>query len=233
MSNTPTQFERIEKKYLLDSSQRNQLLRELEGRVYPDSFGCSRICNLYLDTEDHLLIRRSLEKPVYKEKIRLRSYGLPGDKDTVYLEIKKKFRGVVYKRRVRLTMEEAMDYIIRGIPPQKENQIMREIDWFMKAYHPVPKAVVCYDRAAWYGIRDKELRFTFDEDIRYREIKPDLTRGDWGIPLLGKGMCLMEIKIPGSMPLWLSETLADLEIYPLSFSKVGQGYLLERRKNCA
>lgn len=128
MSTTPMQFERIEKKYLLDLNQKNQLLQKLEDRVRPDAFGSSRICNLYLDTEDHLLIRRSLEKPLYKEKIRLRSYGLPGEGDMVYLEIKKKFRGIVYKRRVRLTMEEAMDYIARGIHPQKENQIMREID---------------------------------------------------------------------------------------------------------
>ena len=228
MNKTPMQFERIEKKYLLDPAQKEQLLRKLEGRLLPDDFGSSRICNLYLDTEDHLLIRRSLEKPVYKEKIRLRSYGLPEEGDMVYLEIKKKFRGIVYKRRVRLTMKEAMDYIVRGIPPQKENQIMREIDWFLKIYQPVPKAVVCYDRSAWQGIGEKGLRFTFDEDIRYREIIPDLSRGDWGIPLLEKGMSLMEIKIPGSMPLWLSETLAALGIYPLSFSKVGQGYLLER-----
>ena len=228
MNKTPMQFERIEKKYLLDPIQKEQLFRKLESRLLPDDFGSSRICNLYLDTEDYLLIRRSLEKPVYKEKIRLRTYGLPGEGDMVYLEIKKKFRGIVYKRRIRLTMEEAMDYIVRGIPPRKENQIMREIDWFLKTYQPVPKAVVCYDRAAWQGIEDKELRFTFDEDIRYREIIPDLTRGDWGIPLLEKGMSLMEIKVPGSMPMWLSEMLADLEIYPLSFSKVGQGYLMER-----
>lgn len=233
MSNTPTQFERIEKKYLLDTNQKNQLLQELEGRVRPDSFGNSRICNLYLDTEDYLLIRRSLEKPLYKEKIRLRSYGLPGEKDEVYLEIKKKFRGIVYKRRIRLTFKEAMDYISRGIPPRKNNQVLKEIDWFMKTWQPVPKAVVCYDRDAWYGIGDKELRFTFDEDIQYREVSPDLNRGDWGIPLLEKNMSLMEIKIPGSIPLWLSEILTDLQIYPVSFSKVGIGYLRERRKICA
>ncbi|NCC69631.1 MAG: polyphosphate polymerase domain-containing protein [Clostridia bacterium] len=217
-------FRRYEKKYLLDNRQLEGLKNSLSQFMTQDAYGNYTICNLYFDTGDYALIRASIEKPAYKEKLRLRSYGVPKADDPVFAEIKKKYNGVVYKRRVAMTDMEASDYFLHGRQPENDGQIMHEIDWFVKRYHPVPKAFIAYDRTALSGIQDSELRVTFDKNIRWRGTTLDLSQGDWGMPLLQPGVTLMEIKIPGASPLWLSRLLAQLQIYPASFSKYGVCY---------
>ena len=162
---------------------------------------------------------------MYKEKLRLRSYGIPGDEDTVFLEIKKKFDGVVYKRRISMKLCEARDYLAgKAAPGGKDEQILREIDWFRSYYQPVPKVYLAYDRVACFGTEDPELRITFDQNIRYRTDALDLAAGDRGDLIIEPGEVLMELKIAGSMPLWLSHILNELAIYPASFSKYGVCY---------
>jgi hypothetical protein len=217
-------FKRYEKKYLLDNRQFDALKNSLGNYMTQDSYGNYTICNIYFDTEDYLLARLSIERPDYKEKLRLRSYGVPKETDPVFAEIKRKCDGVVYKRRVAMTGEEASSYFFKGRHPIGDDQIMHEIDWFMNLYHPVPKAFIAYERTALSGRENRELRVTFDKNIRWRSTALDLSQGDWGAPLLPPGKTLIEIKIPGASPLWLSHLLAELKIYPTSLSKYGNCY---------
>ena len=220
-------FKRVEKKYLLDTSRYTALLKRLEQHMVPDQYGRYAIASLYLDTDDYHLIRTSLEKPLYKEKLRLRSYGVPDSNSPVFLELKKKYKGVTYKRRVSLPLWQA-EQVMAGKeiePPAGTQQILQELIWALKRYHPVPKALVAYDRTAFSGRKGEEgLRLTLDNALRWRETALSLSAGDTGVPLLPADITLMEIKAPGAMPLWLCHTLSELEIYPVSFSKYGACY---------
>lgn len=218
-------FKRYEKKYLI-SEKKYQLLRErLKNRLHIDGFGKVTICNVYFDTPDHHLIRKSLEKPVYKEKLRLRSYGIPSKDDGVFVELKKKYKGIVYKRREKMEITKAEDYLYENIQVDKSTQITKEIDWFIHFYKQLlPAMYISYDRIALCSKEDSEFRVTFDNNIRWREEELFLTAGVFGTPLLEEGERLMEVKIPGTMPIWFSHILDELEIYPISFSKYGRGY---------
>ncbi len=217
-------FRRTEKKYLLTAAQYRQLRQELAPYMAEDAYGLSRIVSLYCDTAEHLLIRRSLEKPTYKEKLRLRSYGVPCDGDGVFLEIKKKSEGVVYKRRVILPVEEAMAYLAGGEKPAGQGQIMEEIDWMLRRYALRPAAVISTERLALFGREDPALRITFDFDPRGRTEELDLRLGAHGVSLLPEGTVLMELKVSAAAPLWLAELLSRMRLYPASFSKYGACY---------
>lgn len=221
-----TIFERYEKKYLLSETQYKILRGCLIGRLQEDRFGKSLICNVYYDTPDHRMIRSSLEKPMYKEKLRLRSYGIPGRKSEVFAEVKKKYQGVVYKRRAAMRLEDARPWLEGTAPAPLSSQITREIDWLLSFYgNLAPAMYLCYDRVALAGLEDPSLRVTFDSRILWRQENPSLESGSWGSPLLSPGQRLMEIKIPGAMPLWLCHILDELRVYPTTFSKYGNGYL--------
>jgi hypothetical protein len=225
MSQYQGTFKRYEKKYLLSEKKYFMLMQRFDNQLKIDDFGKTTICNIYFDTPNHQLIRNSLEKPVYKEKLRLRSYGTPIEGDHVFVELKKKYKGVVYKRREQMELTEAERYLYDFLPAVKKTQITKEIDWFLNFYKDlVPSMYISYNRIAMYGIEDPELRVTFDSNILWREEEPYLEAGVWGTPLMEEGQRLMEIKIPGTMPLWLSHILNELEIYPVSFSKYGRGY---------
>lgn len=217
-------FKRYEKKYMISMEQYNELMSRMITKMNADQYGKHTICNIYFDTPDYSLIRRSLDKPVYKEKLRLRSYGIPEQEDTVFIELKKKFDGVVYKRRIPMLLHEARKYLYYGIVPEQDSQILQEVDYAMKLYEPKPKVYLAYERIAFYGKEDSELRVTFDMNIRAREHNLDLTKGSYGIPLLEKGMLLMEVKIPGAVPTWMSRVFSELAIYPISYSKYGTYY---------
>ncbi|WP_099469772.1 polyphosphate polymerase domain-containing protein [Konateibacter massiliensis] len=217
-------FKRYEKKYLLTDYQYKLLRERLAEYMEEDSYGLHTINNIYYDTDDYRLIRKSLEKPIYKEKLRLRSYGTPTKDSNVFLEIKKKYDGVVYKRRTAMKLDEAGKYVLDGKQPCSTSQITREIDWFLKSYDLSPKVFIAYDRIALFGKEDADLRITFDTNIRWREENLDLARGSNGRQLLQPGQVLMEIKIPGVMPLWMSHLLNEMEIYSTSFSKYGTCY---------
>lgn len=222
-----TVFNRYEKKYIMPEEIYEELRYRLKPYMEEDKYGLHTICNIYYDTPDALLIRRSIEKPKYKEKLRLRSYGIPNLESKVFLEIKKKYRKVVNKRRIELTLQEAYDYVERGIHPNMEGQIVNEIDFFLKRY-PLEKSLyLAYDRIALFGKEDSQFRITFDENIRSRRKFMGLENGDKGELLLPKGYYLMESKIMGTTPLWFTEILSELDIYPTSFSKYGNIYKKE------
>lgn len=217
-------FKRVEKKYRLTPAQKDALLKEVAAHLTPDEHGRSTISSLYLDTPEHLIIRNSIEARVYKEKLRLRSYGTPGPDDHVFLEIKKKFKGVVYKRRESLTLSEAMRYIQGGAMPV-ESQIMSEIDASMRFYRqPQPAMLIAYEREAYFDSELPTLRLTFDTNVRYRESDLQLDHGHAGTLLLPEDAILMEIKTDGAMPLWLAQALSRCELLPTSFSKYGTAY---------
>ena len=217
-------FQRFEKKYLLTQAQYAALLDGMSPYLEPDEYGHYTICNLYYDTDNYQLIRASLEKPVYKEKLRMRSYGVPGNGDNVFVELKKKFHGEVYKRRVVMEVSEAAHYLSGTARPCHEGQICHEIDWFLHGYHPTPKVFIACHREAWAGRNDSELRVTFDTNLRWRDRELDLRCGDHGALILPAEQILMEIKIPGTAPVWLSHLLSHTGVFPTSFSKHGTCY---------
>ena len=216
-------FERYEKKYRLTAEQQRLILEGMRPYMKKDAYGAYTICNIYYDTDDWRLIRASLEKPVYKEKLRVRSYGVPEEDGRVFVELKKKYDGVVYKRRITTEAREAAS-LLAGSVPNGHGQIGQEILWFQQFYGAKPKVFIAYDRLAFAGIDDSELRITFDTNLRWRDTALDLRLGDYGAPITDPGMILMEIKLPGVCPLWLSQLLSRAEVFPTSFSKYGYCY---------
>ena len=230
---TTCNFKRIEKKYLLSEAQYEALFNRIGSHLKPDEYGRSTVMSLYLDTPDYRIIRRSIEAVDYKEKLRLRSYGTASADSTVFLELKKKFGGVVYKRRAAMRLTEAERYLRMGIKPF-ESQIMAEIDSAMKLYgRPKPAVMIACEREAWFDEEHPDLRLTFDRNIRYRENELRLSRGSAGIHLLPERTVLLEIKTAGAMPLWLAQALDAEGVLPGSFSKYGAAYvrMMEEKKN--
>ena len=218
-------FKRYEKKYLLTAEQYDLLLERLEGRMVDDKFAHSLINNVYYDTPEFLLIRRSIEKPVYKEKLRVRSYGVPTADDKVFVEIKKKYKKVVYKRRIHVPLKEAVPFLEGKAPCPKPGQIGNEITYFISYYKGIaPAMFISYERYSLASPTDSVLRITFDKNIVWRTTDLDLTKGVYGEKLDLDGKILMEVKIPDAMPLWLSALFDELKIAPTSFSKYGRAY---------
>lgn len=217
-------FKRYEIKYLLDRKQRDKVLKAMEPYMEMDGYGHSTIRNIYYDTDHFRLARRSLEKPVYKEKLRVRSYRAAGPEDRVFVELKKKYDGVVYKRRFDIPEAQAGEYLSgRAAPGQ--TQITREIDYFLRFYETLaPKVFLSYEREAYYTKEPSDFRVTFDENILWRETDLSLRRGIYGENILQPGQTLMEIKTPGSIPLWMVKTLSEEGIRQTSFSKYGHAY---------
>ena len=220
-----TCFERYEKKYRLTAEQQRVILQGMAPYMKKDAYGAYTICNIYYDTPDWRLIRTSLEKPVYKEKLRVRSYGVPGEDGRVFVELKKKYDSVVYKRRVTTEYSNVEPLLTGSVPAADFGQIGREIGYFQSFYHTVPKVFIGYDRLAFAGIDDPQLRITFDTNLRWRDTDVNLRLGDHGAPIaLPCGDVLMEVKIPGACPLWLCHLLSDVGAFPASFSKYGACY---------
>ena len=220
-------FARYEKKYFLTPAGQKTLLQAIGPYIKMDFYGKYTICNLYYDTPDWRLIRASLEKPVYKEKLRVRSYGVPPEDGTVFAELKKKYKGIVYKRRITVPVSDAQPLLAGRMPKVLEHdygQIGREIAWFQKLYAAEPRVFIGYDRIAFAGVDDPELRITFDTNIRWRTTELDLRAGDHGAALLPDDRVLLELKLPGVCPLWLSHALDAAGAVPVSFSKYGSCY---------
>ena len=215
-------FERFEEKYLLTAAQYQAVMAGLRGRMQPDMFGRSTVTSIYYDTKDYRLIRSSLNKPDYKEKLRVRAYGTPTGESKVFVELKKKVDGIVYKRRAELPLEQA-NLLLTDQEMAQDSQITREIRYFIRYYQPEPRVLLSYKRVAYVGA-ESGLRITFDDDIRFRTKALKLTSGIWGQELLQPGMTLMEIKAPGAMPVWLCDLLNQNRVYPTSFSKYGVCY---------
>ena len=224
-------FQRVETKYLLNKQQRQRLLWAVSPYMELDAYGRTLISNIYYDTPDYALIRRSLEKPVYKEKLRLRSYGVAAEDSTVFIELKKKYKGIVFKRRTGAKELEAMAYLNRGRPLQERSQITEEIDYFKKFYGELnPVMVISYEREAFFCKDYPDLRITFDDTILWREEELSLRERAYGEPLLQEGQTLLEIKSAFAIPMWLTSNLSEQGIFPTSFSKYGNAYLQKMQR---
>ena len=218
-------FQRTELKFLLTAEQKKKILEEMEPYMALDQYGRTTIRNIYFDTDDYRLIRRSIEKPVYKEKLRIRSYQKATPNSTVFVEVKKKYKSVVYKRRLPLTEEAAMDWVTGKMQCREDTQISREIDYFLRFYktlHPV--VFLSYEREAYYCKDGGDFRVTFDDRILCRQEELSLEADIWGTPLLPEGKVLMELKCAGGIPLWMTRVLSREHIYKTSFSKYGTAY---------
>lgn len=219
-----TIFKRYEIKYMLDTNQLSLLKNEMKNYMIADEHGKSTICSLYFDTPQYLLIRRSMDHPMYKEKIRLRSYGVADKDTTVFVELKKKYDSVVYKRRVAMTEAEACDYLLNHRQVM-DTQITREINYCMDMYKGIaPAMLLSYEREAYYAKDDHEFRVTFDQNILWRNYDLSLCEGIYGNPILKDNQVLMEVKTAGAIPMWMVRFLRDNGIYKTSFSKYGTAY---------
>lgn len=215
-------FRRIEKKYILSKCEYKKLKKRINSFIEKDDFYRSEIMNIYFDSDNYDLISTSLEKPIYKEKVRLRSYGVPKEKDKVFLEIKKKYDGIVGKRRMILSLQEFYDYFQNH--EMKNTQIMKEIDYIFQKYELKPKVFLSYKRYSYRGIKDKDFRITFDYDLKERVDDLKLENGNYGKSFFDEDKYIMEIKSLNAMPLWFVKILSEEKIYPKSYSKYGEVY---------
>jgi len=227
-------FNRYEKKYRITDTCYQKLRERLLEYMEPDAHSRDgefyTICNIYYDTPQNELISRSLEKPVYKEKLRLRSYGVVSPEDKVFLEIKKKFKGMVNKRRTELKLVEAYEFVESEMLPEYQPymnvQVLKELQYFFMRMDMElqPALFLSYDRVAMFGKDNKNFRITFDRNITTRRYDLGLHYGVYGEKLLPEDVWIMEVKIDKAMPLWMTKILSEFEIYPVSFSKYGTEY---------
>lgn len=223
-------MKRYELKYILTREQTEALKERLVGHMSIDNYGLTSIASLYYDTIDYRLIRTSIEKPEFKEKIRLRSYGLAKEGSRVFLELKRKAYGIVYKRRVPTTEDAVTKFFNYEGNICADGQIAREIAYFRGYYEKlVPTCLIIYDRLAYFE-PDGDLRLTIDYNPRYRTNDLNLSTSMEGISLLPDGYTVLEIKVQVAMPLWLTAILSDLKIYKNSFSKYGTAYIEQVKK---
>lgn len=213
---------------MIDEDIFSELREIMKEEMTADEHGRSTVCSLYFDTPDYLLIRRSLDHPRYKEKLRLRSYGVAKDDTDVFVEIKKKYNSVVYKRRVSMTDAEAKRYLLQH-EQVMDTQITREIDYCMKRYEGIaPAMLLTYEREAYYAVHDHDFRITFDRNILWRDYDLSLGAGIYGKPILKGNQVLMEVKAAQGIPLWMVHFLSERKIYKTSFSKYGTAYRINR-----
>lgn len=218
-------FKRYELKYLLTIQQKEALLHAMEPYMALDQYGHSTIRNIYYDTDNFRLVRRSIEHPAYKEKLRVRSYSQAGTQDPVFVELKKKYQSVVYKRRMSLPSNQVQSWLGRQMPVPADTQIAKEIDYFLSYYHTLqPMVFLSYEREAFYDRCGGDFRVTFDNNILARSEELSLGAKVYGTSLLEEGLFLMEIKTAGGIPLWMSHFLSKNKIYKTSFSKYGTAY---------
>ncbi|MBQ7344396.1 MAG: polyphosphate polymerase domain-containing protein [Clostridia bacterium] len=220
-----TVFKRYELKYLLTRDEKQRIIGAISPYMHPDKYGKTTVRNVYLDTDNYRLIRRSIEKPAYKEKLRIRSYSQATPDSTVFVELKKKYEKVVYKRRIPMREYDAMAWVTGDMPCPLDTQISREINYFIDFYGSLaPTVFLSYEREAYYAADGGDLRVTFDENILCRDSDVSLCSGVYGEPILEEGMVLMEVKCPGGIPFELARLLSAQGIYKTSFSKYGTAY---------
>ncbi|MBQ8831793.1 MAG: polyphosphate polymerase domain-containing protein [Oscillospiraceae bacterium] len=218
-------FKRYELKYVLSLQQRDAVLKASEPYMELDKYGLTSIKNIYFDTDSYRLIRNSIEKPVYKEKLRIRQYGKHTPDNSVFIELKKKFEDIVYKRRVKTSEELAFEWLCNQRCRIPKTQIVEEIDYFVSYYQALhPVLFLSYDRMAYFSKDGSDFRMTFDNSITCRQSDLCMCADVYGIPVLNDDHVLMELKCSGGIPLWMTEVLTKEKIYKTSFSKYGTAY---------
>ncbi|MGM9600460.1 MAG: polyphosphate polymerase domain-containing protein [Faecousia sp.] len=220
-----TVFKRYEMKYLMTLAQKERILEAMKPYMTLDRYGRTTIRNIYYDTDRYLLARRSIEKPVYKEKLRICSYGQAKQDTMVFVELKKKYESVVYKRRISLPEEEAMKWVAGVGDCPKRTQIAAEVDYLLSFYKSLRPAVfLSYEREAFFANDGSDFRVTFDDTILCREENLSLRSEVYGTPILPPETVLMELKCSGGIPMWMTRILSEEHIYKTSYSKYGVAY---------
>ena len=218
-------FQRYEIKYMLTRSQKDALLNVMEPYMKLDQYGRTTIRNIYYDTPNYRLIRRSIERPIYKEKLRVRSYDQVAPGGDVFVELKKKFKKVVYKRRLVMPIGDARAWLAGDDSLKPDSQIGSEIRYFRDFYGELrPTVFLSYEREAFYSLDGSDFRITMDENILARDHDLDLCSEAYGTAILPEDITLLEVKAPGAIPLWLTRFLTENKIYKTSFSKYGTAY---------
>ncbi|MBE5867708.1 MAG: polyphosphate polymerase domain-containing protein [Lachnospiraceae bacterium] len=218
-------FQRYELKYMITREQKETILHAMQPYMALDDYGRTTIRNIYYDTDTYRLIRHSIEKPVYKEKLRLRSYGQACADSKIFVELKKKYKSVVYKRRLSMTEDSAMQWLDGRSACGEPSQISGEIEYFISYYKTLkPRTFLSYEREAYFSLDRSDFRVTFDDHILSRQEEVSLQSQVWGEPLLEEGKVLMEIKCSEGIPLWMTSVLSKERIFKSSFSKYGTAY---------
>ena len=225
-----TIIDRMEQKYFISFDKYKELMNKIEDKLVKDKYFDERIYNIYFDNDQYEFIIKSLDKPLYKEKVRLRSYTEAKEGTNVFLEIKKKYKGLGNKRRVVIDYKDAINYIDNNIIPDTNKQIMSELDYTFKKNNLKPKISLTYDRLSYAFKDDESYRVTFDTNIRYSNKKLDLVNIDDEDSLFNDGY-IMEVKTLKGYPNWFSKVLNELKIYPTSYSKVGEAYKKLKERN--
>lgn len=224
-------FRRVEIKYILDDKEYNTIIDRLSSYIEKDKYYYSTIGNLYFDTDDDDLIIKSIEKPEFKEKIRVRCYGVSNEDSEIFFELKNKYKGIVGKRRYIMSLKEFYNFLDTGEYNQND-QIMNEIVYHLNYYKAYPKIYIAYDRYSYKGIDDDNFRITFDSNLRSRRDNLKLEYGSDGELYFDNPHYIMEVKTLGSMPLWFTRILSEEKIYNKSFSKYGNIYKKEHGVKC-
>lgn len=225
-------FKRSEKKYVIDNDTFLSMREFLKQYMTPDKYNVDNqvysINNLYYDTKDDYLIRTSIDKPRYKEKLRVRSYGVPKCDSIVFIELKKKFDSITYKRRTKIVLEDAYNFIENKKMPENTDlinyQVLNELNYFINLYNPIPKMKICYERYAFFSNESKDLRVSFDRNIFYNNKDIRLENDDKGTRLLKENFWVLEIKGEKGVPLWLARYLSENKIFSTGFSKYGSSH---------
>lgn len=223
-------FRRIEKKYILTREQYLFFKEAIKEKMIEDEHGKSTICNVYLDTGQFDLIRHSITKPIFKDKVRVRSYNIPTLDSNVFLEIKRKYEGVVSKRRIQMTLSQFYEYINKENKIE-ENQVKRELDYYFEHYNLIPTMFLSYYRRAYYDKENRDFRLTFDSHILARTYDLELEKGNYGIHILEENKYIMEVKTLGAIPMWFVKLINEAQIGPCGFSKYGEAYTQLSLKN--
>lgn len=233
-------FRRYEKKFILSKDQYEKLILRLLDFMDEDEHckgdSLYSIYNVYYDTKNNDVIRHSISKPYYKEKLRLRSYNPHPSLDSkVFLELKKKINGIVNKRRVVITLDEAYKFLYQGIRPQYSdylnNQVLNELEYYLSKNQVYPNVYISYKRKAFFSKADRDFRLTFDTSIIARRDEVSLEKGEYGYAIFDEDKYLMEVKILGAMPVWFTNILSELKIYNTHFSKYGNEFMEYSMKN--
>ena len=213
-------FKRIEKKYELTTNEYIYIKNKIKEKMLEDEHGKSTILNIYFDTKNYDLIRHSISKPVYKDKIRLRSYNTPNENSNVFLEIKRKYEGVVSKRRINMKLKDFNNFL----NVKQNDQVKKELLYYFDLYNLEPKMFLSYDRVAYFMKEDRNFRLTFDNNIIARNYDLNLERGVYGDYILDTDKYMMEVKTTGAIPMWFVRILNELNLRPCNFSKYGEAY---------
>jgi SPX domain protein involved in polyphosphate accumulation len=222
-------FRRVEKKYIITQSQYSYIKKAISDKMQEDSYGKSTICNIYFDTENYDLIKNSITKPIYKDKIRLRSYNVPEKESIVYLEVKRKFKEIVSKRRIEIKLSEFEKIENREIgklqlEENSNSQIQKELEYYFNHYNLISTMYISYQREAYYEKENMNFRLTFDSEVLARENDLQLDKGSYGTYILEEDKYIMEIKTLDAIPLWFVSILNKIDAHPCGFSKYGEAY---------